>query len=54
VGALGDGEIGCCVVYTPPTVSRLPLQDLAGRTKTVPLDSGVIVTARRLGICFGD
>ncbi len=54
VGAIADGDFGNCVVYDPPTISRRPLREVAGRIKTVPLDGGVIVTARRLGICFGD
>jgi phosphofructokinase-like protein len=54
VRAIGDGDFGCAVVYTPPTVSRLPLSDIMGKTKLVPLDSGVIMTARNLGISLGD
>ena len=54
VGAIGDGQFGQCVVYRPPEVTRLPLSEIAGRCKTVPLESGVIVTARRLGVCLGD
>jgi hypothetical protein len=42
------------VAYNPPTITRIPLEDVVGRTKTVPLDSGVILTARHLGISFGD
>ncbi|MGQ0703716.1 MAG: 6-phosphofructokinase [Gemmatimonadales bacterium] len=54
VRAIGDGEFGCVVVYAPPTVSRVPLAQIVGKTKTVPLDSGVIMTARNLGISLGD
>ena len=54
VRAIGDGEFGCCVVYTPPTVGRIPLVEIIGRTKLVPLDSGIIMTARNLGISLGD
>ena len=54
VRAIGDGEFGCAVVYTPPTVGRVPLAQIVGKTKTVPLDSGVIMTARNLGISLGD
>jgi hypothetical protein len=35
-------------------VSRLPLKDVIGRNKSVPLDSGIIMTARNLGISLGD
>lgn len=54
VRAVGEGDFGCSVVYTPPTVSRLPLAEIVGKTKTVPLDSGIIMTARNLGISLGD
>lgn len=54
VRAIGDGEFGCCVVYTPPTVGRVPLVEIIGKPKLVPLDSGIIMTARNLGISLGD
>ena len=54
VRAISEGEFGCAVVYTPPTVGRIPLLEIAGKTKLVPLDSGVIMTARNLGISLGD
>jgi 6-phosphofructokinase 1 len=54
VRAVGDGDFGCAVVYTPPTVARLPLAEIIGKTKLVPLDSGIIMTARNLGISLGD
>ncbi|NOT07803.1 MAG: ATP-dependent 6-phosphofructokinase [Gemmatimonadales bacterium] len=54
VRAVAAGDFGSCVVYAPPNVSRLPLTDIIGRPKLVPLDSGIIMTARSLGICMGD
>lgn len=54
VRAIGDGDFGTVVVFTPPTVSRIPIADVMGRQKLVPLDSGIILTARNLGISFGD
>jgi len=54
VAAVADGAFGTCVVYTPPTISRKPLEEIIGRIKTVPPDSGVIVTARRLGVSLGE
>lgn len=54
VGAVADGQFGHMVAYTPPIVSRKPIADICGRMKTVPLDSGIILTARSLGISFGD
>jgi 6-phosphofructokinase 1 len=54
VRSIAEGDFGSVVVFTPPTVSRLPLRDVIGRNKTVPLDSGIIMTARNLGISLGD
>jgi 6-phosphofructokinase 1 len=54
VGALADGDLGTVVVYTPPNVTRLPLSAVVGKTRLVPLDSGVIETARSLGVSLGD
>jgi 6-phosphofructokinase 1 len=54
VRAVAAGDFGTCVVYTPPTVGRVPLEEIIGRPKLVPLDSGIIMTARNLGISLGD
>ncbi len=54
VRAIADGDFGSVVVYHPPVVTRVPLSQVIGRTKLVPLDSGIIMTARSLGISFGD
>lgn len=54
VRAIGDGDFGSVVVYTPPTVSRRPISEIMGKQKLVPLDSGIILTARNLGVSFGD
>lgn len=54
VRTVSDGEFGQCVVYRPPVVDHIPLDEVVGRTKLVPLDSGVILTARNLGISLGD
>jgi 6-phosphofructokinase 1 len=54
VRAIHDGAFGTVVVYTPPNVNRIPIADVMGRQKLVPLDSGIILTARNLGVAFGD
>lgn len=54
VGALADGAFGHVVVYTPPDVTRLPLEDVVGRSRLVPLDGGLLMTARSLGVSLGD
>jgi len=54
VRTVADGDFGQCVVYRPPVVDHIPLDEIVGRTKLVPLDSGIILTARNLGISLGD
>ena len=48
------GEFGMMVAYDPPDIVSRRLEDVVGRTKTVPLDLDLLLTARALGISFGD
>ncbi len=56
VRAVKDGAFETMVALNPPTIVRVPLKDAVGegRTKRVPLDSDVVLSARGLGISFGD
>lgn len=54
VRALDHGQSGIMVVLDPPTVNYVPLDQGTQRMKTVPLDCDTILTARDLGISFGD
>lgn len=54
VRALDEGQSGVMVALAPPTVIYVPLEQATNRTKTVPVDSDSVITARDLGICFGD
>ncbi len=54
VRALDEGQSGVMVALDPPTVRYVPLSEATSRMKTVPLDCDTILTARDLGICFGD
>ncbi len=54
VRALEEGQAGIMVALDPPDVNYVPLQEAMRRMKTVPLDSDTVLTARDLGICFGD
>jgi 6-phosphofructokinase 1 len=38
----------------PPGVRAVPLEVATSRMKSVPLDSDTVLTARDLGISFGD
>lgn len=54
VRGLEQGESGVMVALDPPNVHYVPLDQVTKRIKTVPLDSDTILTARDLGISFGD
>jgi 6-phosphofructokinase 1 len=54
VRALDEGKYGIMVALDPPTVRYVPLADATHRMKTVPLNSDIVLTARDLGISFGD
>ncbi len=54
VRALGEGQSGIMVALGFPNVNYVPLEEVAGRMKAVPLDSDTVQTARDLGIEFGD
>jgi 6-phosphofructokinase 1 len=54
VELLLNGKFGKMVANNPPDLVPIPLGDVVGRTKTVPLDYDLLTTARRLGISFGD
>jgi ATP-dependent phosphofructokinase / diphosphate-dependent phosphofructokinase len=54
VRCVADDAFGTMVALDPPEVRAVPLQDAIDRIKTVPLDSDVMLTARDLGISFGD
>lgn len=54
VRALEDGHDGVMVALNPPTVTYVPLAEATRHMKTVPPDCDTILTARDLGINFGD
>jgi 6-phosphofructokinase len=54
VRALAEGHHGVMVALDPPMVKYVPLEDATRRMKTVPLNSDIMLTARDMGICFGD
>ncbi len=54
VRALAEGQSNVMVALDPPTVRYVPLKKVAGRMKAVPQNCDTILTARELGICFGD
>jgi hypothetical protein len=48
------GQFGKMVANHPPELVAVPLGEVVGRTKLVPLDYDLLQTARMMGISFGD
>jgi ATP-dependent phosphofructokinase / diphosphate-dependent phosphofructokinase len=54
VELLMRGVFGRMVANNPPDIVPIPLGDVVGKTKTVPLDYDLVKTARALGVALGD
>lgn len=52
--AAADGTTGVMIAMQNGQAVPVPLEDVAGVRKTVPLDHPWIESARRLGVCMGD
>jgi phosphofructokinase-like protein len=48
------GQFGKMVANHPPDLVPVPLGEVVGKFKTVPLDYDLVLTARALGVSFGD
>ncbi|MCR5716895.1 MAG: 6-phosphofructokinase [Lachnospiraceae bacterium] len=48
------GEYGFMVGYRNREIVKVPLEDVAGKLKSVSPDAEIIKEAKMLGICFGD
>ena len=45
---------GVMVALHPPKLAFVPLEEAVPQLSLVPLDGDAVMTARALGICFGD
>lgn len=54
VRALAEGMSGVMVALAFPDINYVPLAQVAGRMKAVPLDGDTLQAARDMGICLGD
>jgi len=54
VEMLRAGQFGKMVANHPPDIVPIPLGEVVGRTKTVPLDYDLLLSARAIGVAFGD
>jgi phosphofructokinase-like protein len=48
------GLWGHMVTFNPPNMGHVPLEEIAQRTKRVSIESDTVLTAREMGISFGD
>jgi 6-phosphofructokinase 1 len=49
-----EGQFGHMVAFAPPDIVARRLEDVVGKTKVVPHDSDLLLTAKALGVTFGD
>jgi ATP-dependent phosphofructokinase / diphosphate-dependent phosphofructokinase len=54
VDLIKHGEFGTMVASNPPDIVARRLDDVVGKTKTVPHDSDLLRAAKALGVTFGD
>ena len=49
-----QGQFNTMVAFAPPDIVARRLEEVVGRTKTVPHDFDLLLTAKALGVTFGD
>ncbi len=49
-----EGRFGCMVASRPPDIVAVPLDEVVGRMRQVPVESDIIRTARAVGISLGE
>jgi 6-phosphofructokinase 1 len=54
VRLIAQGRFDMMVALDPPEIVGVPLADVLAKPKLVPVDSDTVLTARDLGISFGD
>jgi phosphofructokinase-like protein len=54
VELLLEGDFGKMVAWRPPDIVAVPIVEIVGKQRLVPLDSDLLRTARAIGVSFGD
>jgi 6-phosphofructokinase 1 len=48
------GEFGCMVAFAPPDIVAVRIEEIVGKMRIVPADHDLLLTAKALGVTFGD
>jgi phosphofructokinase-like protein len=51
---IAEGKRNVMVAWQPPEMRAIPVEEVIGHTKLVPIDSDTVLTCRDLGISLGD
>jgi ATP-dependent phosphofructokinase / diphosphate-dependent phosphofructokinase len=54
VELIAEGRFGMMVSAKSDEITAVPLKDVGGKLRTVPLDHTLIEKANRMGVCFGN
>lgn len=54
IRSIADQDFNKLVALRDNNMARVPINEIAGKMKSVPLDSDTLQTARDIGICMGD
>ncbi len=54
VRMISEGQFGRMVCFCKGEIGSVALEDVAGRTKPIPLDHSWIISAHQVGTCLGD
>ena len=50
---VGNGQFGVMVAVAGDAIRAVPLSDVAGKRRTVPLDHPLVAAAEHQGTCLG-
>jgi 6-phosphofructokinase 1 len=54
VELIAQNKYGLMVRLEDGEVNSIPLKEVGGKLRTVPLDHALIDKARKMGVCFGE
>jgi len=54
VECIKDNVFGHMVALNKNQITRIPIEEIAGKAHNIPLDNELLLAGREIGICFGD